>query len=436
MTKLTRRAFHRTSSRLAIVAAATGVPVSFLLDRTMARAADDALPTFTIVHTSSRGEPINVNCPGSYVPDADNNPAQSLAPATVTLGSESHQGAAPWAALPGPLRDRLQFFHHASFTNAHIEYPTILECFGAIKDDEGNGSESLPSALAQENAAAMDTIQVEPVDLRRGHRPVFFRGNPIPLTPPSAIADLFGGSGGELDELAELRDTHLDQLHAALKENGTAAEKAFLDRYAQGRSQAKAMGDQLGSLLAGVMQGDDGPQAQAIAAVAMMKLNLSPVILLHFGFGGDNHKDSQLEEEELETLAGVDAIETLWNELVAAELQDRATFVTFDVFGRTLARNAGGGRDHQANHHVMAMFGPCTRAGVVGGVEKVSNGNRPFSARPIDSATGQASDDGDVTLEGSLTAAAATLAAAVGVPSDRIETRVAGGKVVTGALTG
>lgn len=433
MSTLGRRAFTFGGARLALVAAATGVPVSFLAHRTMARA-DDAAPTFTIFHTSSRGEPVNVNAPGSYVEGAHNNPAPSLAPTAVGLGEHSVTGAAPWAALPVALRDRLQFFHHASYTNAHTEYPKALECFGAVRSAEGNGAESLPSAIAQECAMALDTIQVEPVDLRRGHRAVRFLGNPIPQTSPSAIQELFGGSGGALDDLGALRDQHLDQLHASLREDGTAAERRFLDRYALGRTQAKQMGSELGSLLSAIPPGDDGPVAQAIAAVAMMKLNLSPVILLHFGFGGDNHKDSDLTEEELETGPGIAAIGTLWEELVAAGLQDRATFATFDVFGRTLVRNSRGGRDHQANHHVMAMFGPRVRPGVVGGVHKVRDGNRPFSARPIDAVTGEATPDGDVGLEDSLTAAAATLAAAVGLAPERIATRVAGGTIVTGAL--
>ncbi|MCH9683993.1 MAG: DUF1501 domain-containing protein, partial [Deltaproteobacteria bacterium] len=386
--------------------------------------------------TSSRGEPVNVNAPGSYVDGAENNPDPDMAPTDVYLGGKAFTGAKPWAELPLALRERLQLFHHVSYTNAHIEYPKALECFGAVRGEDGNGVESLPSAIAQECAGLLDTIQVEPVDLRRGHRAVRFMGNPIPQTPPSAIVELFGGNPGQLDGLADLRDQHLDQLHASLREDGTDAERRFLDRYALGRSQAKAMGSQLGSLLSGISPGDDGPTAQAIAAVAMMKLNLSPVILLHFGFGGDNHKDEDLSEERLESVPGIEAIGTLWNELVGAGLEDRATFATFDVFGRTLVRNDRGGRDHQANHHVMAMFGPRVRAGVVGGVHKVNDGNRPFSARPIDSASGVATDDGDVGLEDSLTAAAATLAAATGVDAERIQTRVTGGTVVTGALTG
>lgn len=434
MPKLTRRAFTRRGTHLALISAATGVPLSFLTARRMAHAGGSENPTFTIVHTSSRGEPVNVNAPGSYVSGAENHPGNPMAATPVSLGSQTVTGAAPWAALPQELRARLQFFHHASYTNAHTEYPNALSCFGAVKEQDGNGSESLPSAIAQENAPSLDTIQEEPVDLRRGHRPVFFKTNPIPATPPSAIEELFGGSGSDLDALAELRDTHLDELHAALAADGTAAERRYLDRYALGRNQAKAMGDALGSLLSAIPKGDDGPVAQAIAAVAMMKLNLSPVILVHFGFGGDNHKDSDLAEEELESVAGIAAIGALWEELVAADMQDRATFATFDVFGRTLVRNAGGGRDHQSNHHVMAMFGPRLRAGVVGGVEQVSNGNRPFSARAIDSQTGEASDGGDVGLEDGLTAAAATLAAASGVASARIDARVAGGQVVEGAL--
>ncbi|MCA9711715.1 MAG: hypothetical protein KDK70_38120, partial [Myxococcales bacterium] len=247
MSTLGRRAFTFGGARLALVAAATGIPASFLLERKMARAADD-LPTFTIVHTSSRGEPINVNAPGSYVTGAHNNPAPSLAPVSVQLGDQSHTGAAPWAALPAGLRDRLQFFHHASFTNAHIEYPKALQCFGAVREEDGNGVESLPSALAQECATALDTIQVEPIDLRRGHRAVTFRGNPIPETPPSAIQQLFGGTQSTLDDLAALRDEHLDALHATLRTEGTAAERRFLDRYALGRTQAKEMGSALGEL--------------------------------------------------------------------------------------------------------------------------------------------------------------------------------------------
>lgn len=432
--KLGRRAFTFGGARLAVVAAATGVPVSFLLERRMARADDGAAPTFTILHTSSRGEPVNVCAPGSYVDGAHNNPAASLAPTPVQLGGSSYTGAAPWAALPAALRDRLQFFHHASHTNAHSEYPKALSCFGAVKDEDGNGSESLPSAIAQECAAALDTIQVEPIDLRRNHRAVTFRGNPIPQTPPSAIQELFGGSMSALDDLAALRDQHLDQLHASLREQGTEAERRFLDRYALGRSQAQQMGTELGDLLSAITPGDDGPVAQAIAAVAMIKLGVAPVILLHFGFGGDNHKDADLLEEEAQTVPGIGAIGVLWSELVAAGLQDQATFATFDVFGRTLVRNSGGGRDHQANHHVMAMFGPRARPGVVGGVRLEGAGSRPFRAQPIDPATGEASPDGAVGLEDGLTAAAATLAAAVGVGDDRIAHRIAGGTVVTGAL--
>ncbi len=432
MSTLGRRAFTFGGARLALVAAATGVPASFLLNRTMAHADEGSTPTFTLFHTSSRGEPVNVNAPGSYVDGAQNNPAFAKLP--VQLGEQSHDGAAPWTDLDGGLRDRLQFFHHASYTNAHGEYPRALECFGAVKDEDGNGAESLPSAFAQECAGALDTIQVEPLDLRRNHRAVMFKGNPIPQTPPSAIQELFGGSSGTLDQLASLRDEHLDALHASLHADGTAAERRFLDRYALGRSQAKDMGSQLGDLLSALTPGDDGPVAQAIAAVAMMKLDLSPVILLHFGFGGDNHKDDGLLEEKAQTEAGIMAMGVLWEELVAAGLEDRATFATFDVFGRTLVRNAGGGRDHQSHHHVMAMFGPRVRAGVVGGVQMVGNGSRPFSARPIDSATGQAAADGDVGLEDSLASAAATLASMVGIDDERIAARVVGGTVVTGAI--
>jgi uncharacterized protein (DUF1501 family) len=118
-------------------------------------------------------------------------------------------------------------------------------------------------------------------------------------------------------------------------------------------------------------------------------------------------------------------------ELNAQGLQDQVTFASLNVFGRTLKRNAGGGRNHNQNHHVMTLFGRHVKGGVIGGVDVV---DQDFGAVGIDSKTGKADPNGDVAPLNSLESAGKTLAAAVQVPSDRIEQRISAGKVVSAAL--
>ena len=122
---------------------------------------------------------------------------------------------------------------------------------------------------------------------------------------------------------------------------------------------------------------------------------------------------------------------TLWNELSAQGLQDQVTFASLNVFGRTLKRNASGGRNHNQNHHVMTLFGKHVQGGVIGGVDLV---DQDYGATGIDSKTGKADPSGDITPLSSLESAGKTLAAALQVPSDRIEARINGGKVVSAAL--
>ena len=111
----------------------------------------------------------------------------------------------------------------------------------------------------------------------------------------------------------------------------------------------------------------DSPTDQVIAAVALIKLKVAPVITIHLPFGSDNHNDSDLTVEAQETVDSIGVLGTLWSELTTAGLQDQVTFASLNVFGRTLKRNAGGGRNHNQNHHVMALFGKHVQGGVIGG---------------------------------------------------------------------
>ena len=74
--------------------------------------------------------------------------------------------------------------------------------------------------------------------------------------------------------------------------------------------------------------------SQIIAAIALIQMNVSPVITIHIPFGGDNHSDTGLANEAAQTTSGMASIAQLWTSIPAA-LQGKVTFFTLNVFGRT-----------------------------------------------------------------------------------------------------
>ena len=83
----------------------------------------------------------------------------------LMLGSARTRAAQPWADLPAALRGRLALLHHSTQAVAHPDFPKVLALHGAGKSADGNGSEMLPSLLAQELAPLLGTVQAEPVDV-------------------------------------------------------------------------------------------------------------------------------------------------------------------------------------------------------------------------------------------------------------------------------
>ena len=126
---------------------------------------------------------------------------------------------------------------------------------------------------------------------------------------------------------------------------------------------------------------------QVTAAVALIKMNVSPVITIRIPFGGDNHTDDGLMRSEVpQHESGIRAIGQLMEALRVAGLQDQVTFAAYNVFGRTLKKNGVTGRDHWGSHHATMMMGAGLRAGVVGGLEPKAS---DYYATPIDSQSGQ-----------------------------------------------
>lgn len=412
-------------------ALATGLPKSWLLGDRVAYA-ETLAPQFLILATSSNGDPLNANAPGSFVAGAQNSPLPELAAADVTFGETAHQAAKCWGDLPAELRARLAFFHHRTYTNAHPEHRKVMALHGAAKSAAGNGQEMLPSLLASELAEALGSIQTEPIPL--GNELITFEGRALDNIDPTGLKSLFDQPDDLLTGLSSLRDQEIDAIYADLRVNGTRVQRQFLDRYALGRDQVRKLGEDLATLLARLPvdpTNRDSPVDQVIAAVALIKLKVAPVVTIHLPFGGDNHNDSDLTVEAQDTVDSIGTLGTLWTELTAQGLQDQVTFASLNVFGRTLKRNTGGGRNHNQHHHVMTLFGKHVKGGVIGGVEEVE---RDFGATAIASATGKSDPGGDIDALSSLESAAKTLAAALQLPSERIDARIAGGKIVTSAI--
>jgi hypothetical protein len=228
-----------------------------------------------------------------------------------------------------------------------------------------------------------------------------------------------------LDDLRALRDAKVDAMYADLKASGTRAQRAFFDKYVISRDRARQLGSELGSLLAELPADPevvDGAADQIVAAVALAKLRIAPVITLHVPFGGDNHKDPGLAIEAEETIAGVAHLAKVWERLGAQNLKADVTFAMLNMFGRTL--DSHDGRSHNPEHNVLVMFGPGVRGGVGGGLDE------KLHASDIDPATGAAKAGAAIAASDSAAAAGATLMVATGVTREKAALRIPTGKPI------
>src|SRR6185436_11318268 len=147
----------------------------------------------------------------------------------------------------------------------------------------------------------------------------------------------------------------------------------------------------------------DGSDGQVVAAVSLIKMNVTPVVTIRLNFGGDNHTDPDLARSEApQHESGVAAITALWTQLQAAGLSDKVTFAMYNVFGRTLKKNGVTGRDHWGSQHATVLIGKPSKAGMVGGLEPKAS---DYYCTPIDSASGRGiAGGGDIPFAETLSA--------------------------------
>ena len=399
---------------------ATGIPIAMLADPGKASAATvcDATsdPQFLLLSSSGDGDPLNANVPGTYGFADISHPTDPLmAPASPdpTTGL-TWQAAAPWAGLPAEMLMRTCFFHHGTYTVVHPDLGKVMTLQGFVSQHE-----MLVSLLAQQLAARLGTVQPEPVALgpRSASEGITVGGRPQPILSPSALASLLSSPTGPLGQIQKIRDADLDRLNDWYRQNGNAAQKSFIDRYALSQKEARDISETLLTSLASIK--DNSPDSQVTAALILFQMKVSPVISIHIPFGGDNHTDAALARETRETVAACATLGNLWNQLVALKMDCNVTFATMNVFGRTLT-NSAGGRNHHGDHHVTVMMGKKFKGGVVGGIELSNNDYRATAI-------------GSVPFAETLSAMGKTLGVGCGVSSEIMDLAIRGGQAISGA---
>ncbi|MEP7050663.1 MAG: DUF1501 domain-containing protein [Pseudomonadota bacterium] len=415
-------------------ALATGLPASFLLNPRQAFAEmppadcpDTSKAQFIIFNTSGQGDPINANVPGTYddakvVHSAD----PTMVATSLKIGDKTYTAAAPWAALPQAVLDRTCFWHLMTNTPVHPKEPDVLKLMGATA-----AGEMLPSLLAKQLSTCLGTIQAQPLCLgaTTPAEGLSFGGSALPIIPALALKATLTSAAGPLTDLQPLRDDTLNQLYDLYKNGATPAQQAYIDSLVRSQREVRNLDQTLLDSLSSIQ--DNSPASQVTAAVTLIQMKVSPVISIHIPFGGDNHRDVGLATESSQTVDGVATIAALMAALDSAGLSDRVLFATLNVFGRTLGPGNTDGRQHNENHQVSLTIGKPIRGGVVGGLTAVA---KDYGAAGIDSKSGAASTNGDISAGDSLASYGKTLLAALGVAPSTIDAQISSGKVVSAQL--
>jgi len=444
-------------------ALATGLPPWFLLNPRRATAQDlecminaQNNKQYLIISTSSNGDPINCNCPGTYENANIIHPAVAeMAPQKVTVGGQSLGAALPWAdpsvsggQLSSAVLARTTFFHYMTGTVVHGDQPKVMKMMGAT-----SGGEMMVSAFAKHLATCFGTVQSAPIAVGAGGNAgelVSFSGRTLPSITPSQLKTLLTGAKNDpLVGLQAQRDMDLDNLNARIKQDysSTSVQAQFLDALSNSQGQVRMLASALATTLGNIT--GNTVTDQLWAAGALIAAKVTPVVTVHIPMGGDNHSDNNLQAESDQHVSGVASInkltmnDTTNGVLASLGLLDQVTFAFWNVFGRNLAgiskltASSQTGRDHWGNHNVTVLIGKNFKSAVVGGATpNTSDGG--FSASDIDSASGNAVKGGDIPAAQTMVAAARTLGAGLGIP-DSVQMpdwiASAGGKTVNAALT-
>jgi hypothetical protein len=414
-------------------ALATGLPASFLLDPR--RALASAPPPcgskdkaqFIIFNTSGQGDPINASVPGTYDdPMIVHSPDPAMAPTPLTIGGQTYTAAAPWATLPQNVLDRTCFWHMMTNTPVHPKEPDVLQLMGSTYQGQ-----MLPSILAKYLAACLGTIQAQPIAIGASTpaEGLSYEGAVLPIIPALALKSTLTATPGPLTNLQPLRDQTLNQLYDLYKNGATPAQRTYIDSLVTTQKQVRSINQGLLDALTSIK--DNSAASQVLAAITLIQMKVTPVISIHIPFGGDNHRDIALATETAQTVSGVATIASLMQQLATLGLADAVTFMSLNVFGRTIGPGNTDGRQHNENHQVSITIGKPFRGAVLGGVAPVK---KDYGATALDSKTGASAAGGDVSALDTLACFGRTMMTAVGIDPAAISAQVTAGKVIPAAL--
>jgi hypothetical protein len=414
---------------------ATGLPAAFLLNPRKALAdvpeagcAALSKAQFIILNTSGQGDPINASVPGTYAdPKIVHSSDPTMAATPLTISGQPYTAAAPWATLPQGVLDRTVFWHLMTNTPVHPKEPQVLQLMGATPNGE-----MLPSLLAKSLAPCLGTIQTQPISVGAltPSEDLTFDGAPLPVIPASALKATLTNPASPVSSLQPLRDQTLDQLYDLYKNTASPAQKAYVDSLVTSQQQVRNINQTLLNQLSAIK--DNSPASQVLAALSLIQMNVAPVIAIHIPFGGDNHRDIALATETTETVSGVATIASLMQQLQSAGLADKVTFLSLNVFGRTIGPGNTDGRGHNLNHQVSISIGKPFKGGVIGGVAPLQG---DYGALNVNPQTGAGSASGSIQAVDTLAAFGMTMLAAVGADPTVIVSPSASGAVVQAALS-
>jgi hypothetical protein len=415
-------------------ALATGLPASFLLNprRALAAApscaATNGKAQFIILATSGNGDPINANVPGTFDdPKITHSLDPQMAKTPLTIGGQQTTAAAPWATLPQNVLDRTTFFHLMTNTPVHPKEPDVLKLMGATYQ-----SEMLPSLLAKQLAPCLGTVQAQPITIgaTSPSEGLVFQGQALPIIPPLSLKATLASPAGPLTNLQALRDQTLSQLHDLYKNGASQSQRAYLDALITSQQQVRNINQGLLDALSSIK--DNTVPSQITAALTLVQMKVTPVVAIHIPFGGDNHHDAALATETTQTVSGVASIGSLMAQLASAGLADQVTFLSLNVFGRTLGPVNTDGRQHNQNHQVSIAIGKPFKGGVIGAVGPVAG---DYGALNIDSKSGRGMVGADIAAVDTLASFGKTAMAAVGIDAGTIGTAITSGQVIAPALS-
>jgi len=320
----------------------------------------------------------------------------------------------------------MSVWHIMTNTPVHPKEPDVLKLAGATQ-----ANEMLPSVLAKQLAPCMNTVQTQPISLGASgpSEGLSFNGAALPILPPLAVQNMLIAPGGPLTSLTSLRDSTLSKLDDLYRSSATPAQSKYLDSLISSQQEVRNLNQNLLSLLGSIQ--DNTVASQITCAMALIQMNVAPVFVIHIPFGGDNHHDAGLATEAAESITGIQTIGQVVTSIPAG-YTDKVTYMSLNVFGRTLGSDSANGRQHNPNHQVSVTIGNGFTPGIVGGLSLADNHGQCLD---IDSASGAGGTGGDIPALDSMAAYGATMLAAIGTPSSTISTLIPTGKVVTGALS-